>query len=66
DTKEPMRVRLSFFHMRDQSNGSRHPFQRRIKESPLSGSVQQDVEQQPAITLQLLFISLPFAPVRSL
>ncbi|MEO5713369.1 MAG: hypothetical protein ABIT37_07755, partial [Luteolibacter sp.] len=51
DTKEPMRVRLSFFHMRDQSNGSRHPFQRRIKESPLSGSVQQCGFVQPVVLL---------------
>jgi len=27
--------------MRDNGNGSRHPFQRRITESPRSGSVQQ-------------------------
>jgi hypothetical protein len=34
-------VRLSFFHKRDQTNGSCHPFQRRIMQSPRSGSVQQ-------------------------
>ena len=32
---------LSFFHKSNQDERSRHPFQRRIKESPQSGSVQQ-------------------------
>lgn len=36
-------MRLSFFQKRDQTNGSCHPFQRRIMQSPRSGSVQQGV-----------------------
>jgi len=39
---------LSFFHMRNQDERSRHPFQRRIKESPRSGSVQQAMTHHPA------------------
>ena len=46
---------LSFFHMRNETNDSRHPFQCRITESPRSGSVQQAVTHQPAISFSISF-----------
>jgi hypothetical protein len=41
--------------MRKQDERSRHPFQLRNKESPRSGSVQQVVTRQPAISFSISF-----------